>query len=125
MHWTPAKVLVLLLMMAGGLAVFSGLFIVYASLCFFTIDGLEFMNIFTDGGREFGAYPFSIYGRQVLRFFTYVVPLACVQYYPLLYLLGRTSDVRNMLAPLAGFVFLLPSYAFWRFGLRHYKSTGS
>lgn len=29
-----------------------GLFIVYAALCFFTTEGLEVMNIFTDGGRE-------------------------------------------------------------------------
>jgi ABC-2 type transport system permease protein len=83
------------------------------------------MNIFTDGGREFGRYPLSIYGDKVLRFFTYIVPLACVQYYPLLYLLGKTENSWYQFLPLAGFVFLVPCYAFWRFGVRHYKSTGS
>ena len=26
---------------------FSGLFLIYAALCFFTLEGLEFMNMFT------------------------------------------------------------------------------
>ena len=123
--WTPDKIAVLALMVASGVAVFSGLFVVYAGLCFFTTDGLEFMNIFTDGGREFGVYPFSIYGESVLRFFTYVVPLALFQYYPLLYLTGREGGVAYALCPLAAFLFLLPCYGLWKLGMRRYKSTGS
>jgi len=112
-------------MVACGSAVFSGLFIMHAAFAFFTVEGLEFMNILTYGGREHGRYPFSIYGEGVLRFLTYVIPLALFQYYPLLYLLGRESDVFYMLAPLFSLLFLLPCYAFFRVGLRRYKSTGS
>ena len=56
--WNPGKAAVLVLMVASGTVVFSSLFVVYASLCFFTTEGLEVMNILTDGGREFGQYPF-------------------------------------------------------------------
>ena len=80
---------------------------------------------FGSGGREFGRYPFRIYGEGVLKLLTYVVPLALFQYYPLLYILGRSADVRLLLLPLAGFVFFVPCYAFFRLGLRKYKSTGS
>lgn len=123
--WSWDKIVTLLLMIAGGVALFSGLFIIYASFCFFTIEGLEFMNIFTDGGREFGRYPLGVYGKRVLGFFTYIVPLACAQYYPFLYLIGRSDNPLHMLAPLGCFLFLLPCFAFWRFGVRRYKSTGS
>ncbi len=123
--WTIDKIITLILMIAGGFCLFSGLFVIYASLCFFTTEGLEFINIFTDGGREFGTYPLSIYGEGILKFFTYVVPLALVQYYPFIYLIGRTSNHIYMLLPLGGVLFLAPCYFFWRFGLRHYKSTGS
>jgi ABC-type uncharacterized transport system, permease component len=123
--WTTVKVFTLLFMILGGTALFSGLFIIYASFCFFTIEGLEFMNIFTDGGREFGRYPLSVYGNKILRFFTYIVPLACVQYYPLKVLLGRSTSMRDIFAPICGFAFLIPCYVFWRIGVRHYKSTGS
>ena len=83
------------------------------------------MNIFTDGAREFGKYPLSIYGEGILRFFTYVIPIALFQYYPFLYLVGRSDHTGLIFLPLLGFVFLLPCYCFFRFGLKKYKSTGS
>lgn len=124
-NWTPDKILTLCFMLAGGIVVFSGLFVVYATLCFFTTDGLEFMNIFTDGGREFGRYPFSIYGDGILRFLTFIIPLALFQYYPLLYLTGRSDNLFFMFTPLLGCLFLIPCLILWRIGLRHFKSTGS
>lgn len=123
--WSIDKIVTVIFMIVGGFFIFSGLFVLYAAFCFFTIEGLEFMNIFTDGGREFGKYPFSIYGEGVLKFFTYVIPLALFQYYPFLYLIGRTNNVIYMLLPLFGIVFIIPCYIFWRIGVRHYKSTGS
>lgn len=123
--WAADKILTLALMVMVGVVVFTCLFVVYASICFITTEGLEFMNIFTDGGREFGMYPFSIYGKEVLRFFTYCVPLALFQYYPLLYLTGRSESRLYMFTPLFGLLFLLPAALLWHVGLRHYKSTGS
>lgn len=125
LNWTADKIAVLVLMVVGGVATFSGLYLIYASLSFFTTEGLEFMNIFTDGGREFGQYPMRIYGEGILKFFTFVVPIALFQYYPLLYLLGWQTEAIYGLCPIFAMLFLLPSYGIWRFGLRHYKSTGS
>lgn len=123
--WTWDKVLTLCLMVLCGSAVYFALFLVYAACAFFTVEGLEFFNIFTYGSRQFGRYPFSIYGRGMLLFLTCVIPLALFQYYPLLYLLGREQGLFHMLSPLLALLFLLPSYGFFRFGLRRYKSTGS
>jgi len=123
--WTWDKVMTLSLMVICGALLFFGLFVVYAAFSFFTIEGLEFMNILTDGGREHGRLPFSVYGDGVLRFLTYVIPLALVQYYPLLYLIGREDSILYALTPVLALLFLLPCYVFFRFGLRCYKSTGS
>ena len=123
--WTCDKILTLAAMFIGGCAVYSGLFMLYAGISFFTIESLEFMNIFTHGSREFGSYPLSIYGNGILKFFTYVVPVALFQYYPLLYLIGRTDNAVYCFLPFIGFVFMIPCYAFFRFGLSRYKSTGS
>ena len=124
-HWTAENILTLILMVVCGSILFFGLFLVYAAITFFTIDGLEFMNIFTDGGREFGRFPFSIYGEGVLRFLTYIIPLALVQYYPLLFLLGREENLLFMFTPLLALLFIIPAYGFFRFGLSRYKSIGS
>jgi ABC-2 type transport system permease protein len=123
--WTWDKVLTFCLMAVCGCMVFSGLFLLQAAFAFFTVEGLEFMNLLTYGGKEFGRYPFSVYGKDALRFLTYVIPLALVQYYPLLYLLGRERSMLYMLTPLIGMLFLAPCYAVFRAGLRRFKSTGS
>jgi ABC-2 type transport system permease protein len=123
--WTWDKIVTLTLMIVCGSVLFFGLFVLYAAFSFFTIEGLEFMNILTDGGREHGRLPFSVYGEGVLKFLTYIVPLALVQYYPLLYLVGREESILYALTPVLALAFLLPCYGFFRFGLRHYKSTGS
>jgi len=123
--WTWDKIFTLFLMISCGAIVFFGLYIVYASLAFFTTEGLEFMNILTYGGREFGRYPFSIYGNGILKFLTYIIPLALFQYYPLLYLIDKTQSTFYMFTPLISILFIIPCYAFFRLGLQRYKSTGS
>lgn len=123
--WTIPKITTVFFMLIGGTALFSGLFLIYAALCFFTLDGLEFMNILTDGAREYGKYPLSVYGRRMLQFTTFIVPYALVQYYPLLYLLGRRSSPVYPFLPLAAALFLLPCHQLWKSGVKHYKSSGS
>ncbi len=123
--WTWDKILTLFLMIVCGSLIFSALFLIQAAFAFFTTEGLEFMNILTYGGRDHGKYPYSIYGKEVLRFLTFVIPLALFQYYPLLYLLNMERNILYMLAPLMGLLFLVPGYVFFKFGLKHYKSTGS
>lgn len=123
--WTWDKAVTLCLMILCGGALFFALFLVKAACSFFTTENLNFMNIFTYGARQFGKYPFSVYGKGVLHFLTYVVPLALFQYYPMLYLLGREESRVNMLTPVISLLFLIPCYLFFKFGLSRYKSTGS
>lgn len=124
-QWDFSKVLTVIFMLLGGSLVFTGIFLIYAAISFFTLEGLEFLNVLTDGAREYGKYPVSVYGKRVLQFCTFVVPYALIQYYPLLYLLGRSGNPLYIVLPLIAGVFLLPCWLLWRLGVRHYKSTGS
>ena len=125
--WTPHKALLLAAAVAGGVCLFSGVMILQATLCFWTIEGLELMNALTNGGVFAAQYPLSIYRKWFRRFFTGVVPLACVSYYPVLGLLDIDdgSGALRWLAPAAGPLFLLVCLRVWGFGVRRYRSTGS
>lgn len=126
-EWTTIKAITLMLMIVSGVLIFTGIYILAATMCFWTVQGLEVANIFTDGGREMAQYPLNIYQKWVARFFTYVIPFGTVNYLPLMYILGKTqgSDILYMLTPIAGGLFILPCFLFWQFGVRHYRSTGS
>lgn len=123
--WDYKKIFTVVFMLIGGTCVFSGLFLIYAALCFFTLDGLEFINVFTDGAREFGKYPIGIYGKKMLLFTTFCIPYALIQYYPLLYILEKRTDLFLVFLPLAACLFLIPAMMLWKFGVKHYKSSGS
>lgn len=123
--WSVDKIITVCFMLIGGTALYSALFLLYAAVSFFTIEGIEVMNIVTDGAREYGKYPFDTYGKAVLKIVTYVVPFALFQYYPFLYLLGRNTNKVLIILPLASAFFYLPCYLFFQIGLKHYKSTGS
>lgn len=124
-QWNWLKVVTVVCMLLGGVVLFCAIFLLYAAISFFTIQGLECLNILTDGVREYGRYPVSVYGKRALQFCTFVVPYALVQYYPLLYLLDMRQESYLIFLPLAAAWFLLPSWLLWKVGVRKYRSTGS
>lgn len=123
--WSFLRAMTVVFMVTGGVAVFAAIFLIFASICFFTLEGLEFMNVFTDGAREYGKYPIGIYGKNLLTICTWIVPFALFQYYPLLYLTGKAHEVWYCFLPAAACLFLVPAVLLWRFGLRRYQSAGS
>lgn len=125
--WNFYKVITIFLMIFSGIFIFTGIFILGATLCFWTIEGLEVINIFTDGGREISQYPLNIYKKWVKNFFTFVIPFATVNYLPLMFILDKISDnnILYMITPILGILFIIPCIIIWNFGVKHYKSTGS
>jgi ABC-2 type transport system permease protein len=87
-------------------------------------------NAFTYGGVTMSQYPTAIYRPWFRRLFTYVIPLACVNYLPVVAVLGKTDPVGTPMllqwvSPLAGVAFLIASLQVWKTGVRHYQSAGS
>lgn len=121
----PDRLITLILMMIGTIIIYSALFILKAGITFFTTQSLEIMNIFTDGARELAQYPLSVYQKWVQNFFTYILPIALVNYFPLLYVIGKTNNKFYMILPILSMFFIIPCYAVWKIGLKKYKSTGS
>lgn len=128
--WGVRDAVLLCAAIAGGVALFVGLTVMQATLAFWTVESLEIANTLTYGGVLAAQYPLQIYARWLQAFFIYVVPLACVAYFPVVALLG-TGDPLGAptwflyASPLAGFVFLGLALVLWRRGVRRYTSAGS
>jgi len=119
----------LLFSVLGGIALFSGILVLQATLAFWTVESLEIANTLTYGGVEAAQYPLDIYGRWFRAFITFVVPLGCVSYYPVAAILGHVGSGGLggwlRMTPVFGFAFLGASIFIWRYGVRRYTSTGS
>jgi ABC-2 type transport system permease protein len=128
--WSGPKIGLLALAVIGGVCLFVGLMILEATSAFWTTETLEVWNAFTYGGVTMSQYPLEIYRPWFRRFFLFVIPLGCVSYLPGVAILGRpdplgTPVALQWVAPLVGPVFLAMCLQVWRFGVRHYQSTGS
>jgi ABC-2 type transport system permease protein len=128
--WSAGRLALLLLAIGGGVCLFLGLSVVQATIAFWTVEPLEIMNAFTDGGAYAAQYPMTIYRSWFRQVFTFVVPLACANYLPALAIMGKpdplgTPLVAQWLAPAAGPLFLLLTLQLWRLGVRRYMSAGS
>ena len=130
LRWTFANATLLSLAIVGGACLFSGLFVLQATICFWTTESLEIVNCTTYGGVEAAQFPLTIYRPWFRAIFTFVIPLAAINYFPahailnLRDVLGSTPLIQ-WLSPLTGVLFLVVCLQFWRFGVKHYTSTGS
>lgn len=124
--WDFYKFIVLILMILGSCILFFSILLLKASFSFWTIEGMEAMNIISDGGRELSSYPINIYVKWFADIFTYIIPFGMVNYYPLQYLLGYENvPVWYGITPLFTLVFMCVCFVIWKIGLKQYASTGS
>lgn len=129
--WTPLQIGYLIVTIVGGVFFFAGLFIFGSGVSFWTVESLEVLNMVTYGGQFLTQYPLSIYGDFLRSFFTFVIPLAFINYYPTLWLLGKSDPLGGpigllaLLAPFICVALFAVGVAMWRRGVRRYTSTGS
>ena len=123
--WSIIKVITLILMMSSAIAIFFGIFLLAAAYCFVTVQGLEVRNVFTDGGKYMAQYPIGIFNKSWVLFFTFVIPYAFVNYYPLLYFIDKSNNTYYGLFPLIVFLYLIPCFIIFNKGIKRYTSVGS
>jgi ABC-2 type transport system permease protein len=128
--WTPARVAVGAMMVVAGFGIFFAFFVAFSCIQFWTTDASEFANAFTYGGNTMTQYPLTIFPREVVLSLTFLLPVAFVNWYPSLFILGR-DDPFGMppwfafLSPAVALVLVALAGLAWRGGVRHYTSTGS
>lgn len=126
-EWSILKVLVLLATFSCGCLVIWGVMLVGAGISVFSIENLEFINVFTNGAKEIAYYPVNIYNKWLARIFTFIIPVACFNYLPISYLLGYGDlpQIVYALSPLMGMMFVIPCLLFFTWSLKRYQSTGT
>ena len=72
--WNIFRIITLILMLLSSIVIFFGIYVLTASYCFITVQGLEVKNLFTDGGKYLAEYPINIYKKGIIFFFTFIIP---------------------------------------------------
>ncbi|MFC4376927.1 ABC transporter permease [Nocardia halotolerans] len=127
--WGIAPVILIVITLLSGIALFCGLFVCAAGLQFFLIDGAELTNSFTYGGSFAAMQPASVFPTPLKLLFGFAIPVAFTAYVPTIALLGLPGPAllpawSAWLTPVAAAWVWLLAAAAWRIGTRHYQGGG-
>ena len=127
--WTAGKALLLAEVVMCSMLLILGLFMIEATMCFFSVKSIEMVNILTYGGRSTCQYPVDVFPRPLEMLFTYLAPFALCMHWPVAWVLGQPMTALApgwyFVTPLAGAVFFLLMTRVWYWGVKRYCSSGT
>lgn len=128
--WTAGKVAMVPLMLVCGTVIFCCIFTLGAAFQFVAKDAAEVSHAFTYGGNTMTQYPPTIFAKDLVRAATFTIPLAFVNWMPVLYILDRPEptglpDALRFASPVAAAALLAVTALAWKTAIRGYRSTGS
>ena len=128
-QWTLLKALLLAEVVLGSMLLLLGLFMIEATVSFFSVKSIEMVNVLTYGGRSACQYPVDVYPNVLRILFTYLAPFAMCMHWPVSWVIGEPMVTLPVwgyfLTPLAGAAFFAVMVRIWYVGVRHYRSTGT
>ncbi len=127
--WTLGTATLVPIAVVSGSAIFGALWVIGHTAAFWTTETGEVVNSVTYGGQFASQYPLSIYG-EWLRRVLLIVPIAFVSYLPVARILGKPDTLGapewlQLLSPAVAVASVAAAAGVWRFGVRHYRSTGT
>ena len=128
--WDMLKVIYLIVTIFSGTFIQGAIFIFFSALNFYGQELAGLRGFVFWQSRRFAAFPLSIYGNTIKYIFTFVFPFAFVNYFPAIHLLGKGELLHReiylvYMPPIVAVVTISVACAFWKYSLKHYKSTGN
>ena len=123
--WTAGKILYLVIAVISGGVIFIALNLITGVSAFWVMDSVPVIRVVFET-HEFAKFPLAIYPKAIGILLTWLIPYGFASFYPAAFLLERgISPALAWSAPFVAALAFAIAYRVWRFGLRHYGSTGS
>lgn len=124
--WTITKAVVLIAAIIGGVIIQMCMFVLIGVISFWTIKSNQLTQAYLKI-MDFALYPLDVFGKQIILFLTFIIPLGFINFYPTLFILNKPgySIVQSFMTLPISFILALLTYLLWRTALKNYSSTGS
>ncbi len=117
--------LVFIILVLGGALVYAGIFVMIASISFWSDSKTSIMPMMYNIGN-YGRYPVDIYNGVIRFVLTWILPFAFVGVYPAAYFLNKSDwYVYSFLTPVMGILFFCLSVFLWNEGVKKYRGAGN
>lgn len=110
----------------AGAVIFLAINLAVAAAGFWIVRIGDLLTFAYNAPATAASYPMDVFPRWLRWLLTSLLPVAAMSYLPMRFALGKGGTVLALLAPFAAAALaLLIGYRLWRWGERHYQSTGS
>ncbi|WP_404461329.1 ABC transporter permease [Sutcliffiella horikoshii] len=117
--------ILLIIFVLGGALVYAGIFVLLASIGFWSDARTSIMPMMYNIGN-YGRYPVDIYNNVIRFVLTWILPFAFVGVYPSAYFLGRSEWYGYaFMTPFIGVAFFVLSVFVWNVGVTKYRGAGN
>jgi len=131
--WSPVNILCLVLITFGGTLIRAAVYTITGSIAFWTKKSSIFVDLNLAIFERTTQYPMSIYPNWFIRFFTFVIPIGFVSFYPVSGLLGIHAGNKFPIpldlviwSPIVGIICFIAARGIFLLGLNSkYESAGS
>lgn len=117
-------IIMLIIFVISGAAIISAINLITSTTGFKTINSYIITSSI-NSFQDFALYPVLIYPKFISFFLTWIIPYAFVSFYPADYFLHKGYYNYAAVTPVVAVILWVIALKIWRFGLRHYESTGS
>ena len=127
--WTLGRMAMIPIAVAAGAVIYSAVWVALATIAFWIVDAIEFVNAFTYGGNFLSQYPINLFAEWVRGLVVFLIPVAFVAYFPALYVIDKPDPLGlpgalRFGSPVVAVVSSVGAGLIWRFAVRHYRSAG-
>ena len=108
-----------------SVTIMAGIMNIAAATCFWMNNsGYVMVTVFKF--TEYTKYPIDIFNKGFRIFFSFIIPIAFVTYYPSMVVLNSHNlPILTIIAPIFSVLFFYISYRIWMFGASRYNGTGT
>ena len=124
-EWTFLNSVIFIILLFSASLIMISLMIIAASASFWIVNSYSILA-FIFNFKEFSKYPLSIFNTIFKYFFTLVIPIGFVAFYPTTLLIFPDKiDFFVVLSPFFGIGLFYLAYSIWKRGMNHWSGTGT
>jgi ABC-2 type transport system permease protein len=130
LHWGLAQFAYLIMVIISSALIETAIFWMFACIAFWSGKSQSTFWVIWEVSTMVQQYPIDLFGKWFRVLVTGLIPMAFMNFYPSIYLLGKQSaypqyDWILFAPPFVALALLGVAYTIWRFALNRYMSSGN
>jgi ABC-2 type transport system permease protein len=129
LSWNFKKMIIFIIFIISGSIIEYSIFWIASTISFWKVRAGGIFPILYNLNGISQKYPASAFGKWYKVLITGFIPIAFINYYPVIYIIGKSNSgehaFMSYISPIVAAIMLCVGYFMWVMGIKNYSSSGS